>query len=864
MNVFELRNRLIGDYSEYVRSFINIRDERIRSCVDIDMDAGLLWPEPRIGLNPSFEPGGRIDELIDSGLLHEECRRIFRIRKTAEGNEGEQMRLHRHQVDAIAAAKTGKNYVLTTGTGSGKSLAYIVPIVDHVLRQGSGRGIKAIVVYPMNALANSQAGELQKFLSFGYPDRKGPVTFRRYTGQESDEERTEIMASPPDILLTNYVMLEYILTRVKEKPLVRSARGLRFLVLDELHTYRGRQSADVALLVRRTREACEANELQCVGTSATLATQGSFVEQRAEIARVASLLFGSLVPSDNVIGETLKRETSGSPEAQALNSRLESRAEPPDSYEAFIADPLSSWIETRFGIEERDERLIRTPPRTIGGSEGAAQELSELAGVDAEVCRNAIERQLLAGYGAENPDTRFPVFAFRLHQFVSRGDTAYASIETEEHRHITTHPQQYVPGDRERLLFPLVFCRECGQEYYSVQRVHIDGAPALEQRAPEERIVTEEEIPGYLYVNTANPWSSSDESRVPEDWIEERPDGKRVRLDRRKWLPMDLEVDALGRIDKGGVRGQFIEAPFRFCLTCGVTYGGRLRSDFTKLGTLGSEGRSTATTVLSQSVVRTLREMIEGIPEDKRGGFNAKLLSFTDNRQDAALQAGHFNDFIDVGLLRSALYRAVSAAGPGGLTHEVLTQQIFNELDLPFETYAFNPAAEFKARTDTERALRDVLGYRIYLDLRRGWRITSPNLEQCGLLDVSYESLAELCAAEHVWSGTHDALAGAPPDKREQVAKTLLDYMRRELAIRVNYLDETYFEQLKQVSSQRLIPPWALDQLDDPEHATVMLPRSRRPDDYRGWSYLSPFSRRLPSRSSPSRSRIGSTRRSNA
>jgi ATP-dependent helicase YprA (DUF1998 family) len=147
--------------------------------------------------------------------------------------------------------------VLTTGTGSGKSLAYIVPIVDHVLRArergGAGRRITAIV-------ANSQEEEeLRKFLSHGYPDGRGQVTFCRFTGQESDERREEIRAHPPDILLTNYVMLEYILTRLHDRALVRAAEGLSYLVLDELHTYRGRQGADVALLVRRVRDACKAS-----------------------------------------------------------------------------------------------------------------------------------------------------------------------------------------------------------------------------------------------------------------------------------------------------------------------------------------------------------------------------------------------------------------------------------------------------------------------------------------------------------------------------------------------------------------------------------------------------------------------------
>jgi hypothetical protein len=115
-------------------------------------------------------------------------------------------------------------YVLTTGTGSGKSLAYIVPIVDAVLRSGArDKRVKAIVVYPMNALANSQAGELEKFLCHGYPDGRPPVTFRRYTGQETDEQRQAIIADPPDILLTNYVMLEPLLTRPLERDLVAAA-----------------------------------------------------------------------------------------------------------------------------------------------------------------------------------------------------------------------------------------------------------------------------------------------------------------------------------------------------------------------------------------------------------------------------------------------------------------------------------------------------------------------------------------------------------------------------------------------------------------------------------------------------------------
>lgn len=493
MDPFLLRGNLIQAYSSYIRSFIRIQDQRIGRHVEESLESGLLWPEPLIQMNPSFETGELIDELVETGVLHPECQKIFRSKPSMK-SRGRPLRLYKHQADAVRAARSGANYVLTTGTGSGKSLSYIVPIVDYALRSGRRGGIKAIVVYPMNALANSQFGELTKFLCHGYQDGKGPVTFERYTGQESHEKRNEIAADPPDILLTNFVMLELILTRVEERPLIQAAQGLRFLVLDELHTYRGRQGADVALLVRRVKEAMQAKDLQCIGTSATLATGGTYQEQRNEIARVSSILFGDDVRPENVIGETLHRAT---PDVDVTSGRfvadLTRRIEdpstiPPKDYESFVNDPLSIWLESTFGVEAETEtgRLVRKEPRSVTGDGGAAKLLSGVTALSEERCVQAIEQGLLGGYACEgNPETGFPPFAFRLHQFISRGDTVYASLEPENVRFITVQGQQYVPGgDRSSVLLPLVFCRECGQEYYCVRRAsdQEDGADKVVPR----------------------------------------------------------------------------------------------------------------------------------------------------------------------------------------------------------------------------------------------------------------------------------------------------------------------------------------------------------------------------------------------
>jgi ATP-dependent helicase YprA (DUF1998 family) len=177
MDAFGVLKDVLDDYESFVRGFLNIRDPEILKRVEQEVGNGLLWPEPWLALNPAFEPGGSVGDLADSGVLDPACREIFRHRADAD-DLGRELSLHKHQTDAIEIAARRESYVLTTGTGSGKSLSYIVPIVDRVLREGSGRGLRAIVVYPMNALANSQRGELEKFL--GTTGRK--VTFVRYTG----------------------------------------------------------------------------------------------------------------------------------------------------------------------------------------------------------------------------------------------------------------------------------------------------------------------------------------------------------------------------------------------------------------------------------------------------------------------------------------------------------------------------------------------------------------------------------------------------------------------------------------------------------------------------------------------------------
>lgn len=832
MDVFETRQQLVEDYRHFTSSFVEPREQRIREFLDSRADEERQWPQPWLSLNPNFAHGGSVDELVVAGLLHPESAKVFRV-KASENDTGLEspIRFHRHQREAIEAAATGESYVLTTGTGSGKSLAYIAPIVDRVIRaKASGdaqRRVRAIIVYPMNALANSQVNELKKFLNFGYAAGRGPVTFERYTGQESADERTRILAQPPDIILTNYVMLDLVLTRPQERQhLIRAAEGLEFLVLDELHTYRGRQGSDVAMLVRRVRQACKSPKLQVVGTSATMTSSGSAAEQAIVVADVASRLFGAPVAPNHVIGETLERVTKiADPTTDALRDSI---ASPPaeGDVEAFIDDPLAGWIESRFGVDDRPAGgLIRQRPSTVPR---AAAALASLTGEPTLHCTDAIQAALLAGSRLRVRSGR-PLFAFRLHQFLSKGDTVYASLEQEHARHLTDRYQLRVPEAPDNVLLPLGFCRECGQEYYVVAKTTPNGQETFVGRRDADASGGDA-VNGYLYVSADHPWPLDPlaDSRVPEHWTTELSDGTvRVTDSRRKYLPTPVHVrpDGVRTDNPSDLPAWFISTPFSFCLRCGVTYDQVRSNDYSKLATLDQEGRSSAMTIVSASVVRSLRQADDLEPEAR------KLLTFVDNRQDASLQAGHFNDFVQVSLLRGSLAKATEST-PEGITHDQVAARVAAAMALSAKDYSLAPDAII-GREQTLAALRAVIEYRLYVDLKRGWRVTMPNLEQVGLLRVSYDGLRELSVAQSLWDNDR-YLAAAKPRLREELMTILLDEFRRVLAIEVDCLTTYGFEQLQRNSRQRLIEQWQIGEFERLETVGIAIPRSGRPGLARG------------------------------
>lgn len=257
---------------------------------------------PIVELDPSSKFGDRVRDLIKAGLLSDAFGRL-------PGGEYPlaERRLYTHQIAALKASNAGRSIVVASGTGSGKTEAWLYPVINGLLKF-PGAGLRAIVLYPMNALADDQRRiRMRGLLS------ETSITYGEYTGNTPDDERDpdgeidhnaphnelqtrkKMRENPPNILITNPSMLEYLLLRPEDSRLFASA-ALEYLILDEAHTYRGAYGIELGHLIRRlkARLGVKAGSLRAFVLSAT-------IDRNVEaIARFASNLTGEVFETDNI------------------------------------------------------------------------------------------------------------------------------------------------------------------------------------------------------------------------------------------------------------------------------------------------------------------------------------------------------------------------------------------------------------------------------------------------------------------------------------------------------------------------------------------------------------------------------------
>jgi len=341
LNPIVFTERVVRSFLRYQLTAYPFADERLhaqmRRLLSLDETRqSPLLKGPYLSLSRPFRQGAAVDALVREGVFHPHMRQRIPAEIT---------HVYGHQEDAIRAIHAGRTTLVSTGTGSGKTECFLYPIVSKCLQlrdQGAPPGISAVIVYPMNALAEDQLGRLRSLLAgtgvtFGMyvgktPDRRAEVAGIRLRAGASRadyeaklaevrrERRSESVYPPeeacsreemrtpggqPRILLTNVKQLELLLTRQRDVELFAGAR-LDFLVFDEAHTFTGAHGAETACLIRRLRAYCgrEAQDSVCVATSATIVDR-----EDPDAARdFASRFFGVAEDSVATVGETYEPE----------------------------------------------------------------------------------------------------------------------------------------------------------------------------------------------------------------------------------------------------------------------------------------------------------------------------------------------------------------------------------------------------------------------------------------------------------------------------------------------------------------------------------------------------------------------------
>ena len=817
MEAFAFDRHIIESYEQFSRSFSTIRADDLRGEIDRQYSNKRFWPDALLSLNPRFRSGPTVDQLVADGTLDETTGKIFRLPGP----------LYRHQAESIAKASAGKSYVVTTGTGSGKSLCFFIPIVDAIVRARKThqpRGTRAVIVYPMNALANSQINEIEKFIAqSGLPETLKPVV-RRYTGQESREERQRIAKEPPDILLTNFMMAELLLTRQDEldTKVIDHTRGLQFIVLDEFHTYRGRQGADVAILVRRLRNRCTPDKAPiCIGTSATMANEGDSAGRAQAVADVAARLFGTPMGPDAVIDESLQRTTDDRLKLQHIHPKLADAIRAELSHgltdEKLRTHPLAVWVELAIGLDDRQE-LKRKEPIPF---DKAAEKLAQDSGQDHDTCRASLKKFLtmVSLPETERGGTGGGAFlAFKLHRFISGAGDVYTTL-TEAPRRVLFDGQLEDPETPGYRLYPTRFCRACGHEAHVVTRTTRSGEERFLPRNIDDTPIEDQDqdnVAGYLI-----PTASLDDKdyiftggldTLPESWREEHRGSERLRTNRKNQVPEQLTVGPDGRCGGPGSSFWFIPGRFRFCPCC-LDQPHPAMWERSKLTGLSGEGRSSATTLLVSTALEWMNSEANGISPEKR-----KLLGFTDNRQDAALQAGHFNDFLFVSLLRGATLRAVLDAGNDGISEDEFGLGLVKALGFTAANKAarihwmLEPEAGAVVREDAQRALAKVLAHRVWTDLRRGWRYTNPSLAVLKLVDFRFVGLEDVADDGESLRAILPQQVAVDREQRKRVLQIILNGLLEGLAVKTEALEPTTLDAVAQKSRSLLRAPWAMDQ----------------------------------------------------
>lgn len=773
MDPFTASDHIVDSYRRYLGSLVPIRDAALAQAMQrtIARTDGLA-KGPYLEATPPYERGESLRSLIDAGLLTPSFERYDSAELPLRRP------LYRHQEQALRKARAGRSFVVATGTGSGKTEAFLLPVLDHLAREitaGTLRpGVRALLLYPMNALANDQMRRLRKLLA-AVPE----VTFGRYIGdtrasaREAREvfaeqnpgepllrnellSREEMQATPPNLLLTNYSMLEYLLLRPLDLELF-AGDTWRFVIVDEAHVYDGTTGAELAMLLRRVRERVGARRLQSIATSATVGAD----ERPSDVIAFARQLFEC--DAEWVEGDPVRQDLVLPTRAPLVKADAVWGSLAPDEWRliAGAGDIGAALLRTarRYGSSARTphgalaaEATTRHLRSELATSPRPAPELASrlFSAVPAGEARELLRLVVEVG-GAVKDSYGTPLLSARYHLWVRATEGAFACLSPDApHVHLERHEQC---PDCDRVCFEMAACRRCGAVHLLGHRVDDQGVDELRPR------VGHGERPTWAVVD-----DDAEDAVDEDDLVHALSDGQethdRVALCTRCGALSPPAAAACVRLSCGATELRTVRTveghrtELQGCTACGARTRGQIRQLVS--------GQDAAGAVLGTALYQQLPPASAEAGDQK--GEGRKLLFFSDSRQAAAYFAPYlersYGSLQTRRLLVQGAARAEEAEGEPAYLEDVVRETA----QLAKSARMFGPAERSRTARDArvgtwvtaeavsmdERLSLEGLGL-VRLDLEldgSGWAAPAPLLragltaEQC--LDLVTELLSLL------------------------------------------------------------------------------------------------------------------------
>lgn len=835
MNPVKLTHQLQATLVSYLSTTFDVNRDRREPELAAFVQQSLSRPRalfagPYVEFTPPHKTAETLEQLAVTGVV---SRQLLDMPCFREGRPvPTDLPLYTHQAASLRKlCAEERNIVVSSGTGSGKTECFLIPILNDILVDPTP-GVRAIMIYPLNALVNDQLDRLRVLL------RGTDITFGRYTSElaeradraakemekewrEMEPERRRLFTEYPlpneiigrdqirnegklpQILITNYAMLEYLLLRPQDHPLFAQGKW-RFVVLDEAHTYAGAQGIEVGLLMRRLklRLGHAPGQMRCIATSATLTT-----DDAGDAAAFAHALFGEEFSEDDVIFGELDHDyvpttTATAPPVDAyLHPRFEElitsvRQEQWESADemALLMQEIGLTGDTELALADNLEppqflwEVLRgnedlTRLRRFMADKGEPVDMATVAetlfqdripGIlqQQDALYHLIELAALARPDADKPS----LLPARYHLFVRPPQGVWVCLNpTCPDKHADTQWSKLFATPRTQCdacngpVYPVVVCRTCGQVYLRLRKVGREYVPepAFGSDAQTHYVTWRP-----IHENRAlagDGLDSEDSEDDEETIIQQAGESTLKQSEMTLCLACREEVRANGKcgcptksaqvvslhvmkreqtVTRGkskGTREEIVE----HLDECGRCHDRGLKD--TEIATEITLNALTPLAVLTEDLYRALPESPQPATQQKPGG-GRKLLSFYDSRQGAARFAAFVQDTVNQQAYRRILCAAVSqTAGQPDLPDLEKVGETCLEIALAQRVAHNDPTiaqgdlprtSRYLNRSQRERLLRH-MQTQILAEVTTQLR-SRQSLEALGLLGVQYFEPARL------------------------------------------------------------------------------------------------------------------------